>query len=1659
MMQPTEQNPLGQDEFQAARHDAHYAPLQNAIPHWIGKAAPHRRQALRRSQPKLPDKLNALPAAQHQKMQALNGQHWTAQNEVDQLLEKLQDAAGFAEPLLVEALQKKFGIANLDVRKTWLRFYIPIAQGAARTWTVSLLDAALHNFEDSETRDDAYEEASTFITEPDQSGRFQALPLLEQTIGIPAFTRLCRELDLGRQYQQHLREVFGLDNPRVARALRSKVDESQKAALRAALQFARMSKVIQEGYAITIEGVLDGLDGLRLNHQPFHSHDLSILATPLTGITIFALDLEQARDAVRIVAYIPDDPEHPIKEYASSSEFATDLTRKLRSPDYQHFFSRFVAHEHRGHFFSDLNRRLSEVKFHPPVPGSGLPSWRETPIDNPDLHLRPTIVSGDLWQHLYQNKLDKILNDGQAIAIPTAMVDQKVRWAFWDSVISIGKTILNVAAFVAMPFVPFLGEAMLAYMAWQMLNDTFEGILEWAQGRTAEAFDHLMGVTESLIELGLFAVGGSVIASEFRQILPQQIVQFIDRFEPVAGPNGKTLYWKPDLTPYKQKLALAQTSRPNALGLHLHEGNQVLPMEGEHFVVSKDPLTDTHRIEHPTRPDAYNPPLRGNGDGAWHTTLEQPLTWDKDTLLSRIGHSVDSFTPVQREQILEISGHPEDALRKMHVDQEPTPPLLADTIKRFKIDQDLQRLTEQLASDVPEQYRGADPIAQLEALSEGGLWPSGKQVRLLDDQGQIAWESAKGENLSLIELRQNELTDGDMLKTLLQNLDEHEIDQLLKSEFGDPFKSLDTRTGDLRKKLAQIVKQNRRSLFESRYTALEHSDSTYVQNVVKADPQLPVSVARELVDNATGEELLQIHQGQLPERLEKLAGHAKQEVRVTRAYEGLALESVDPVETAVLMLHSLEKLPSWPADVRLDVRSFSFNGELLDSIGSEHAPVHRVLVRQADGRYEAYDSAGQNLHGLSDFYDSVLRALPDAQRDALKMNIGEGRKLQKAVEVNPLERGELRTVLNVQPVEPVVDTLRLLGNVGYEQVSDGLLSLRNRVRELYPAVREGDIPALIRSFGSNPRATLSRLHQEHLQLQHELQIWANNPPAVHPTTGRALNVQQLDMEIRNRRFFRREIMRGWRRESAFYNDEVGPESGHVINFSQPILGDLPVLSGDFSHISVLALDGSTGTRGINAFLERFSGLRKLKLTDFHLNTVPEAIGEMRGLTSLSLTENELVLTPAGQSTLSSLRALRSLDLSDNPQLTLAPNIENLPELSNLDLSGTRINHLPAGMQQQRSLITGFFDNNNLTELPEWAFELSAEEAEGFTFGNNPLLSATTREKIKAFYQRTAQCFDVRAEPADIHQTQDLYPNLDDEEASDFFYMLRGTQAEGRLDLARRRAELDQLLVDLTAWTDNAPANHPVTGAALTEPELTAEKFRREAFMRNLENCWRQIPKPNAPEGEYGFASHTTILGELPVLNADFSHVPVLQLSSPQDCVTTVGQFLESFPNLEELSIRAYQLGDLPPAIFNMDRLTVLNLPECAITLTEASADALADMEELDVLNLRDNPLGRTPDLRGMMEVSIINLSGTGISEVPPGLLGMDSWADIDLSRNQISEMPAELIGVDPAHTMNFRGNPFTQESLQRIARYYRRTGNDLNLQGLGDIVLPDEEVS
>lgn len=1613
--------------------DSHYQLLQNALPAWLGQASSARRQALSRATPQ--------PHATNAELKRLNGAYWNTQNAVDDALKHVQGPRPFARAVLEEALLTRYAL-DLDSESVYLRLYIPqtvpwfsIPSGAARTWTVSLLDAALHNFEHGETLEGAFEADSTFITQPTASGQFDTLPAIRQAISITAFTGLCRELDIGARYQAYLRTQLGLAEPVSAGVLQAKVDASHKAALRAAVQLARVRGDIQDDFARQVEGLLQGRSGLALGTQPLYCHTLQMMDAPLAGILLFAPNLETTRSVQRLVAYVPDDPQHPLKEYASALAFKQELTRQLRDADYQAFFSRFVAHEHRGVFFANLGQRLARIKWHPAERGSSLAPWRKEPTDDPKLQFVATRIQGDTWLHLYQQKLNRILNDARTQAVATATVDRNARWALWDSFVNVASSILNAALLIVAPFIPGLGELMLGYLAYQLLDEVFEGIVDWAEGLSQEAFEHLMSVLQSLVQLGAFAVGSTIGAAELRKVLPQDVLAFIDRFKPVTLANGTKRYWKPDLAPYQQDITLPPRLGVDPLGLHQMRGAPMLPLDGKLYAVQKLADGERYVIKHPTRPDAYTPSLQHNGAGAWHTELETPLQWDRPTLLRRLGHSVSELSEADRRLALGLSGVHENALRKMHLRGDPVPPLLEDTLDRLRIDRSLQTLIDRLDSDDPTQYAHVDPQDALQILTHYSDWPKMRALRILDAEGNTAWAFGD-QNLPVVQIHEAQLANGDLLKTVLQALSPEEVRALFGERAADPQPSLENRVRQLRKKLAQQAKTHRAELFDSRYAGHQLAADAPAQQMMQATPGLPANVTTRLLAQASAQELEELEHQRTPPRLAHLAESALAELRLNRAYDGLHLSVAPNIDSERLALNTLKLLPGWSDQVRLDARHLNSAASSWLHVGPDDAPIQRTLVRTRTGLYVPHDDKGP-LFGETDLYTAVLNALPDAQRDALGIGVGQGPILQQRLRHNPLQRDELRQVLGGDAARPpTLETLRHLGNdAGYPGLGAQALSLEQRARNLYPALNAQQIEDLLNHLHTRPGGTangLGALAEEYRQLDVTLRTWEEHALTTHPDTGRDLSLHERRNERQNRRMMAQQLRRCWRRETEIDDYFSDPsQNGHSLRLEYPTLGALPELTANFDHVSLLTLNGYPQTPGANAFIEHFRQLRHLSIKGFNLGTAPQAIFSMPRLNALSLSSCNISLTPASQAQIAGLRRLQILVLHDIP-LGLPPSVEAMPHLLHLDLSNTGIDTLPAGVLTRPELELVLLNDNQIRELPAALFALEPEISEKIVLSDNPL-SRATMEQVKAYHQRHGTRFEIDALATDLRDARLLYPSLSLEELNRLIYALPGTLEAGQIELARLAGELETLQSQLSQW-EQAPGTSP------------REYARRIALHRLLEHSWRREFTEGAEQRQALIISHH-LAGEMPTLSATWQHITFMVIEDGVG-LNNLNAFLNNFPQLQGLNVHQAPLLDIPQAIFRLSKLWFLELEDCSIRLSAASRASLERMSQLRHLNLGGNPLGEVPDFSQMPDLTKLMLNNTGLTTVPSGLLHAAPRETVNLSQNAIVALPTALFELPTSASQAFdlSANPLSRQSLEQIKTYCQRTQEHFNVQ-------------
>ena len=1239
----------------------HYELIRDALPDWVKTLSMSRIGALKSSRKIIPPWYTSATPDQHQRLKTAVAEHWKTQTLVDRKLAPITDLKGFAEPLLKAALQQQYNL-DVDVRNTWLRLYAPVRNlsDGVQSRTVSLLDAALHNFADTET----FTADSRFISRPDALGHFNVLPL-NRKLSIQQFKTLLRSLDIGAQYQVHLELYLGRTQPVVQGVLRARVTRNQVEALKVAAQMALMKNDIGLADERLIAALIAGHPSLTLDGNAAYCHDLSLMDATLVGVVVIAADLEHSRETLPVIAYVPDDPDHPLKRYASTVEFMEELTRQLRQPDYQQFFSRFVEHQYQGHFFSQLGLRLSRVKWHRYVLGDPRPTWRETTLDNPELQFDMNRIRTPLWEHVFQQKLNKMLNDARELAVSTAYADRMARWAWWDNLEKIFSDILNLALLVVTPFVPFLGELMLAYTAYQLADEVCEGLLDWAEGLGMEAIEHVVEVTENVLQL---IAGGAA-----GKLVHLKLSPFVEGLKPVTLADGKQRLWHADLNPYEQQaVALPPESQSDAQGFHQHAGKKILRLENKHYEVSQAADTDRHRIIHPQRAHAYRPEVLLNGHGAVVLEGEEPRAWDDSQLLRRLNPTTATWPQDRLQQVCDISGTEPGALRHMYAENLAPPPLLADTLDRFKLRQHIDTLSEPSAVGGEAAYWSADMLTRMDG------WPSGKAIAVYeasDMSGEAIQHGAtQASPQSTLTISREDLAAGQLPQRVVGFLDDTELGAVV----GKPLPAdRSARAQVLREQLSRYVASRKDDIFEHLYSFQHQSNTAHGLLLQQQFPNLPDRLARAILTQARPVEVQFMNkEGRLPLRLKHQGRELQFEARATHAYEGFYQDDAPTPDTERLLLNALKKHRRAFGDQRLSIREQQPNGQLRSHVGPDNATTVTLLIRTAPGRYARH---GSGLDTTWDLYEAVLHALP---HDPLGFAPGEGQALRQWLQETLRAPAERRAVLAEEPILPVVSTeVWCMRTPVFSALRErlGRASVEERLKKLYPTLAEEDVMDYARALNSTDAKHLLReLETQKKNLLKALESWQKLPAA---------GSQQLRPALTEQLFRRRLstlIRESWERSPKGYETGFGTrQPGSTLDLrGETIYGFMqnsPQLATPLEHITSLNLTGTDFTDADSPFLHNFPNLRNLDITHNGLSALPEAVKGMRRLTHLGLAENPIRWNTQNLGHLKHLNHLKVLNLSHNQHLLTSPDISRMPQLHRLVLNNTPLREWPAGL--------------------------------------------------------------------------------------------------------------------------------------------------------------------------------------------------------------------------------------------------------------------------------------------------------------------------------------------------------------------------------------------
>lgn len=1172
--------------------------------------------------------------------------------------------------------------------------------------TRTLLEAAMQNFSADETQADGFPAASIV--------RVVSAPQGVAGLTPAAFASVCRELNLGRLYQHHFEQVFGLRNSAgtvvVDSSMTRDIKLMKKLLLQLDMQMARLRGDTTPAAQLTLQRLIDASgivspQSLHYQGRPLIMQGIEIHDSCIWGVMVFSARSIQLHPDEWCLVYMPGEPHRPLYEYPSFNAFKEYLTLKLNVRSYKSYFANSLDEDNKVDFMRTFaeTRQLGFIKSLP--------------------------INVSLFEFMLQSHVGKLQIDARTLVVPTADVDEEVRNNRLLKYLEVSVTVATLAGF----FVPVLGQLMMGVAVGQLLAEVYEGVEDWRQGDKDEALAHLLNIAQNIALMGVTTAGQKVVSAVVSRTLRQH-PEFFGSFAAILKPSGQPRLWKSGLNAYEQPLSAGNEVVADAEGIFQLGGQSCVRIDQRVYAVEFEPDSKIWRIKHPVRNDAYAPALVRNDEGGWRHLHEHPEEWTTGAYtLKRIDPRLSSLENGTLEKVLRITGTPVSELQRLSIENLPLPARLKDTIERVRLDQKLR----QLISDMErgETNGPGHAQAQLHALPALSGWPTGRYIKVLNDKLEILATYPPtlvgDETLSVI-VTEEQLAKGALLQTVVDGLNPREVDVLL---------GVRTSKGDestlLAKNLGAALKSERRPLFDQLYRHIDQSAVGDVLKVRRVFADMPVRQAQALIARATSVERLSLRAtDRLPMRLAQQLREAAGAVRLDRALTGFYLPEIANVDTEKLAIQLLPRLNGWSMSVRLELREATANGRLLESVGEETAvsALKCTVVKSPQG-YEAFDGEGQSLGavatGPDSLYAAILKAIPPRQRiatgfpdpqvsDSARLR---GRLLDVALDV----REDAVQVLSSGKLgETVSDPGCIQGDPAAE-ASTHPRALVRKIRRLYPLLSETQAKSFLDGLGDNQlsRATRVRQLQQTLkQLRNVLDTWSEDESALRTLSGGMAEARQSRRQVADL------IEDSWRR-LTLAPDENG-RAVPALNLDGMRVGKLPFLPTDltFDHVKQLSLKNMELGNDVAYFLKAFKQVESLELDSNKINLLPEMISYMPALKRLSLMKNQVKLTEQTLRKLTEMRNLESLNLSYNP-LGATPDVSKMFDLRYLSIRETRAIELPKGLARLPNLDRVDLRDNDIKDLPDWLFSSPRRFSETINLRHNPL-STSSSDRLKLY---------------------------------------------------------------------------------------------------------------------------------------------------------------------------------------------------------------------------------------------------------------------------------------------------------------------------------------
>lgn len=666
-----------------------------------------------------------------------------------------------------------------------------------------------------------------------------------------------------------------------------------------------------------------------------------------------------------------------------------------------------------------------------------------------------------------------------------------------------------------------------------------------------------------------------------------------------------------------------------------------------------------------------------------------PGTSTRLELIRGIGAPVASFSDEVLRQIGNVSAVDEDMLRLMQAGRRPPTPLLADTISRFSIDQDLQRET-------------------LQAI------PGEQAATALAMRFQTRYDSLQHSDNEWVRLFQRQYP-GLPKGAIEQLLDRSGVDIQAPPTVAESrrlLRRLDGKASQYR----QHVRLNR--AYEGLYLQSIQNPETDVLALhsLQALPGWPKSLRIEMHEGSAA--------GRLLDRVGPFASHdCRRLIKVGHRYSGYDAQGVyrpdahdvyqavfdllSEAERDALQLHPLDAV----RDLKLKISE-------------------RVLPRS------------ELITGLSRM-DSGLPFEAPGLRGGGYPATSQGAALTRDIEIL-----HIRSIYTGFTTEQAAEFLQRMGAGAMEQLarleiqlSQLDIDLRQWVDQVLQEVDEMAIDFLVEGEEAAQGMDAAQIEEENLEradeafyLEREARIelvsdlmsfWQKRGHVdTHVYSGEQLLGYKLDLDF--------EYFHSLPFLTAKFNDVVELSmNGFQLARPEGLEGFLEC----FPNLRTLNMESVD--------------LRKVNPQGVLEGRLPPAITRMARLTTLNLKSTSLELTEQSAGQLSQLVHLHALDLSDNP-LGVPPLVFGMTDLRRLNLSNTGITRCPVGIPDQPSMELLDLSNNRISRFPP-AVLVQAVARDRVRLWGNPLTDEDSLRRIITHREHTG--LNLWLSPPDPSVTQ------------------------------------------------------------------------------------------------------------------------------------------------------------------------------------------------------------------------------------------------------------------------------------------------------------------